>query len=77
MDLLYEGIKELDKQIFDAKHSVNYADGADEEKRSEQKDKPQFKSRKLLHGPGSKEGWENALHNENRVIQICEEGDLW
>ena len=76
MELLKKGVHDLDKQIFEKTHpSRNSADEGGEGKNAK-KDEPKFKARTLLHGPGTKEGWENALHNENRVIQICDEGDL-
>ena len=44
---------------------------------SQAEGKKGFIPRKHIHGPGTKEAWESALHKENRVIQLVEEGDLW
>ena len=76
MNLLYEGVMELDQQVFNAQNPLE-EHGEEEEKKGKKREKPKFKPRQLLHGPGTREGWESALSGDKRVIQICEEGDLW
>ena len=61
--------------MFEA-HNKEEEPVEEEKKKSKEKEKQKFKPRQLLHGPGTREGWECALHNNNRVIQISEEGDL-
>ena len=57
MNLLKEGISELDQQIFEAQNGINKAaEEEDEEKKDVKKEKPKLLPRQLLHGPGSKEG---------------------
>ena len=75
LNLLQEGTEALDKQIFDAKYHI--PDEQENGSGPAVKGKEiKFVPRQLLHGPGSKEGLELALHKENRVIQLVVEGDL-
>ena len=74
MKFLYEGTEVLDRQIFEANIILDPEEEGGNE--SKKKEKP-FVPRQLIRGPGSKEGWELALHKENKIIQIVEEGDLW
>ena len=76
--LLADGTAILDREI-QAKKVRNQPDDVSNivPLESHAEDKKGFKPRKHIHGPGTKEAWESALHKENRVIQLVEEGDLW
>ena len=44
---------------------------------AEAKKKERFVPREFIHTPGTKEGWEIVVQNDNRVIIIEDEGDEW
>ena len=82
--LLRDGTAVLEKQVYDSHQDLeelnpNFSQAEDislmlsMSQRS--KKKKRFKKRHMRRNPGTKEGCEKALENENRMLQLIAEGD--
>ena len=77
-DLLVDGTAILEKEIQTAKKAASEPDNISNIVSLKLNDKSEkgFVERQHIHNPGTKEACEQALHKDNRVLQLVEEGDL-